>query len=279
MNQTLEARLEALEVEFKRLVRRRKQLRAAGAIAGAALLVLVAAGAVADPASPTACAPTRSNLLYCFLPDAPARASDINSNFENLAAWIDQKIGPANPADPEAAPTGTSGLIVVGSGTGSNLSLDGDEVNARNNGVAAPLFLQRGPSAGDTRLNADFGNVIIGSGGPNTAAKLQVNGVVSASQLEVGSGGTRFARVVMGTYGTCSVPGSAPAGQPTAQFVPFGVTFGTAPSVWLQPQELDTSGCTSVRIRQTTTTGFEYQAWTGNVPTACDCIQWIAFGQ
>lgn len=279
MNQTVEARLEALEIEFKRLVQRRKQTRAAVAVAGAALFVFVAAGAVADPASPTACAPTRSNLLYCFLPDAPARADDINSNFEVLAAWIDQKIGPANPADPEAATNGTGGLIVVGPGTGPNLSLDGDEVNARNNGVAAPLFLQRGPAAGDTRLNTDFGNVIIGTGGPNTAAKLQVNGVVSATQLEVGSGGTRFARVLMGTFGTCLVPGSAPAGSPTAQFVPFGVTFGTAPTVWLQPQELDNSGCTSVRVRQTTTTGFEYQAWTGNVPTACDCLHWIAFGQ
>jgi hypothetical protein len=268
MAPTIEERLAALEGEV-RLHRRRARAVRLGALSIAGLVLAVGGlRAFADPASPQACDGRFSSLLYCFGADTPARASEVNSNFNALAAWVDTKVGAAN-TNPVAGPT-TGGTVVIGDQGAANLGLDGDDIYARVDGGVGTLFLQR----------TGAGAVAVGGPGPNPNAKLQVNGTLSATRVEtnelvVGSGGSVMRKVVTGTIGNCSIPNSATAGS----VVSYGTTFLSTPIVFAMPEEPDSSGCTSVRIRNRTNTFFEFQAWTGNVPTACDCIHWIAIGQ
>ncbi|MBL8938415.1 MAG: hypothetical protein JNM69_27865 [Archangium sp.] len=266
MTEDIERRLAALEAEVHGHRRRAKALRL-GALSAAALVFAVGGlRAFADPAAPQACDGRFSSLLYCFGADTPARASEVNSNFNALAALVDSKVGSAN-----ATPAGPSsgGTVVIGDQGAANLGLDGDDIYARVDGGVSTLFLQR----------TGAGNVAIGGAGPNPNAKLQVNGTASATRVEtnelVVGGGSVLRKVVTGTIGTCSIPNSAGPGS----LVPFGTSFSTPPIVFAMPEEPDASGCTSVRIRSRSTTAFEFQSWTGSTSTACDCIHWIAIGQ
>lgn len=268
MTPDIERRLAALESEVRTHRRRATSLRVGALSIAAVVLAVSGLRAFADPTAPQACDSRFGSLLYCFGADTPARASEVNSNFNALAAWLDSKVGAAN-SNPVAGPT-TGGTVVIGDQTAANLGIDGDDLYARTNGVASTLFLQR----------TGTGNVAVGGAGPNPNAKLQVNGTASATRVEtnelvVGSGGSLMRKVVTGTIGTCSVPNSAGAGS----VVSFGTTFTNTPIVFATPEEPDASGCTSVRIRSRSTTGFEFQSWTGGNPAPCDCIHWIAIGQ
>lgn len=266
MTPDIEQRLAALEREVRDHRRRAKTVRV-GALSIAALVLAVSGvRAFADPSSPQPCDGRFSSVLYCFGADTPARASEVNSNFNALAALVDAKVGSANatPAGPNSG-----GTVVIGDGA-ANLGFDGDDIYARINGAPGTLFLQR----------TGAGAVAVGGAGPNPNAKLQVNGTLSATrvetnELQVGSGGTVVRKVVTGTIGNCAVANSAGSGS----IVQYGTTFTTTPIVFATPEEPDASGCTSVRIRSRTTSAFEFQAWTGGTPTACDCIHWIAIGQ
>lgn len=268
MENDLEERVTTLERD---LAMSRRRWRRWGWPAMGACFVGVLAAALTVFADPTAALPCDvrfSGLFYCFSPDTPARADQVNHNFTAFAQWLEQKVG-APSADPAASTSGTGGLVVVGSPTSTNLALDGDEIAARQNGSASALTLQRGAA----------GSVQIGGPGPNTAAKLQVAGTVSAQVVEanvltVGPGGTPLRKVVSGTYGSCSTPNSAGS----TGVVPFGTTFSTAPLVFTQPEEPDGTGCTSVRIKSRSTSAFEFQAWVGGAVSPCDCIHWVAIG-
>lgn len=273
--ESLEARLRRIENELA--VTRARARRRTRALWGAATVtcVVAAAVAVADPATALPCNSARSTSFFCFNPDQPARADSVNHNFEAVARWVESKVGVQNPANTESAPTGSGGLVTVGNTSGVHLALDGDEVNARNGTQASGLFLQEGPGAGDTALNSVSGRVFIGGAGPTTTAKLGVNGLVSVSSLQVGAGGTTFTKIVTGTIGNCSVPGSA-GDRGT---ISFGTTFSAPPLVFLSVEEPDQTGCTSARTNSRTNSGFSFQSWVGPNQTACDCIHWLAVGQ
>lgn len=268
MTPDIERRLLALETEVRAHRRRARSLRVGAGSLAALVLVVSGVRTFADPAAPQPCDGRFSSLLYCFGADTPARASEVNSNFNALAAWLEAKVGAAS-SNPVAGPT-SGGTVVIGDAAAANLGIDGDDLYARTNGVASTLFLQR----------TGAGNVAIGGAGPNPNAKLQVNGTLSATAVEtnlltIGSGGSAMRKVVTGTIGTCSVPNSAGSGN----LVSFGTTFTTTPIVIAMPEEPDGSGCTSVRVRSRTTTAFEFQSWTGGTLAPCDCIHWIAIGQ
>lgn len=267
MTPDIERRLAALETEVRNHRRRAKTLRL-GALSLTALVLTVGGlRAFADPSSPQTCDGRFSSLLYCFGADTPARASEVNSNFNALAAWVDTKVGSVStsPAGPNSG-----GTVIIGDQGSANLGIDGDDLYARVDGGVGTLFLQR----------SGAGAVAVGGAGPNPNAKLQVNGTLSATRVEtnelmVGSGGSVMRKVVTGTIGTCSIPNSAGSGS----IISFGTSFSTPPIVFAMPEEPDVSGCTSVRIRSRSTTAFEFQSWTGAALTACDCIHWIAIGQ
>mgnify|MGYP006908203283 CR=1 FL=1 len=66
----------------------------------------------------------------------------------------------------DAGPGG-GGALVLGSATGGNLALDGNEIMARNNGAVAPLFVQH-----------NGGDLIFGAGPGGGQGRVEVNGVL-----------------------------------------------------------------------------------------------------
>lgn len=71
----------------------------------------------------------------------------------------------------------TSGYLVLGDVDALNTVFDDNEITARNNSVASPLYLN--VNGGDVILNKNTGNVGIGTGAPN--AKLDVKGDLRVS--------------------------------------------------------------------------------------------------
>jgi hypothetical protein len=61
------------------------------------------------------------------------------------------------------ATNSSDGYLVVGSKSGFNLSMDQNEINARNNGIVSTLRFQQG--GGTTNIGQGGGHVFIGSGG------------------------------------------------------------------------------------------------------------------
>lgn len=76
----------------------------------------------------------------------------------------------------------SGGYLVLGSTSGANISMDNNEIMARNNGVAATLAMN---AAGGnvTLIQSGTGNVGIGTANP--AAKLHVNGTARVNVLEI----------------------------------------------------------------------------------------------
>src|SRR5262249_7486307 len=81
----LRARVQRLE---HRLAERKRgvTLTAAGVAGGC--IALWGSKAFSDPSTPTACGHSE---LYCFQPNAPAVAAQVNSNFETVAKGVDAK--------------------------------------------------------------------------------------------------------------------------------------------------------------------------------------------
>ena len=81
----------------------------------------------------------------------------------------------------DSAPAG-GGYLVLGSTGGTNISIDNNEIMARNNGAAATLAMN---AAGGnvTLIQSGTGNVGIGTSNP--AVKLHVNGTARVNVLEI----------------------------------------------------------------------------------------------
>jgi len=120
---------------------------------------------------------TTTAQLVTFTGGQPALASEINANFTQLQAnftqlqtWLEQKVGTAGTALGRIASTddvnsaGNSGSVVIGSITGVNMGLDGNEIQARSGNSASTLFLQ-----------TEGGDLVIGTG------TVTVNGTLCTS--------------------------------------------------------------------------------------------------
>lgn len=98
-------------------------------------------------------------------------------------------IGTTNPTSPLHVTNGTDaalasgGYIVTGLTTAENISIDNNEIMARNNGAASPLYLQH--SGGNLIMNFGGGQVAIGTTTPATGYKLSVNGKIIATEMRV----------------------------------------------------------------------------------------------
>ena len=110
------------------------------------------------------------------------------------------------------------------------------------------------------------GNVGIGTTSP--AAKLDVNG-----SIKVGANGTAISQIQHGYIGDGTSGSAGSSGS-----VVFSSAFSITPKVFLQVEELDNNGATSVRIIAISNTGFSWYAFTGSVVTTADRISWMAIG-
>ena len=82
----------------------------------------------------------------------------------------------------DAAPA-SGGYLVTGSTTGANISMDDNEIMARNNGAVSTLFLQN--NGGQLAMCANAGNVTIGTTQIATGYKLSVNGKIIGTEVRV----------------------------------------------------------------------------------------------
>ena len=82
----------------------------------------------------------------------------------------------------DAAPA-SGGYLVTGATSGENLSIDNNEIMARNNGVISTLFLQN--NGGTLAMCANAGNVTIGTTTVATGYKLSVNGKIIGTEVRV----------------------------------------------------------------------------------------------
>lgn len=110
----LAARVERLEArEAQRVAATRRRVRW---LAGASVLALVIA-----PLALAANGACPNGLPFCFAADAPALASEVNTNFAQLKEWVELKVGPVDAGTVTASgatiagAAGVSGQATVGS--------------------------------------------------------------------------------------------------------------------------------------------------------------------
>lgn len=101
----------------------------------------------------------------------------------------DVGIGTSNPQAPlhivsnsDAEPSG-GGILVLGSTSGGNIALDGNEIMARNNGATSPLYLNN--DGGNVHMAVVAGGVSIGTTTIPTGVLLAVDGKVLCEEMEV----------------------------------------------------------------------------------------------
>ncbi|MBI1825366.1 MAG: hypothetical protein HY287_13580 [Planctomycetes bacterium] len=86
-----------------------------------------------------------------------------------------------NGTDAELA---AGGFLILGSSSGANIALDNNEIMARNNGAASPLYFNN--EGGNVHMIATgTGGVSIGTTTIPSGVKLAVNGKVLCEELEV----------------------------------------------------------------------------------------------
>ena len=77
----------------------------------------------------------------------------------------------------------SGGYACFGATTAENVTIDNNEIMARNNGAASSLFVQH--SGGNTVINANGGAVCIGIGTPATGYLVSVDGKLIAEEVRV----------------------------------------------------------------------------------------------
>lgn len=138
-------------------------------------------------------------------------------------------------------------------------------------------FMTLGTSGVERVRVTPAGNVGVGTTTP--ASKLTVAGTIEST-----SGGVKFpdgsvqttaagmGNFQKGVIGSCAASSAGSSGSVT-----FPTAFAGTPIVQMTVVELDDSGCTSVRLRAISATGFSWNSWVGGSLAACDCIHWTAF--
>jgi hypothetical protein len=99
----LRARLAVLEAE--RAAARRRNRRLAFAAVGLAVI----SGTVASAANGNC----PNGLPFCFTPDSPAQASQVNHNFMQLKEWIETKVGATSSSGVSASTITASGTVTA----------------------------------------------------------------------------------------------------------------------------------------------------------------------
>ncbi len=196
--------------------------------------------------------------------------SEINGLQRNVMTWKlngNVGIGTSDPENPlqiqggSDSELGSGGVIVLGASSDANLSMDNDEIMARNNGAIAPLYLQdlggalhmhQGLDEIDELIYSSDHKLGIGNNSPE--AKLDINTAAGTSALRAAVDGTTKFRVH--SNGSVSV-GSNSAGPADGLYVGGSLGIGTLPGPFLlYPQDAveSTGGASLVHFRNSTVT-------------------------
>lgn len=113
--QELRTRVAELE-QGRRLVR---PSRRTWAVLAATAAVSVAGVALASP-------PCSNGIPFCFQPNTPAQATEINSNFAQLKTWLEAKVGTVTGGATGTGPINTGAITATGAVSAGSLSTVGD---------------------------------------------------------------------------------------------------------------------------------------------------------
>ncbi len=198
--QALRARLEVLEAVIRQ--RPARSPRAAAAVIVGALVLVAGVVSAANGNCP-------NGLPFCFAPDSPAQAEQVNHNFHQLKEWLETKVGSVggNAISTSAgiASTGdisiTNGRLIGTNGagnfhidtTGNALYLNWFSGNGVTFGNGAQGQVARMDNQGNLSLN---GRLTVGNVGGNVPFSCVVrssttshNVACAANEIAVGGGG------------------------------------------------------------------------------------------
>lgn len=168
------ARADLVDALGAALTSPRQPRRHTAALAGGLIVMLCAGGAWAQ--------------LVTFAPDAPALASEVNGNFQQLRTWLEQKVGTV----------GSAAITTSGAVNASSATLSG-AVNANSAAVSGAVTAGSLTTGG--ALNVGTAAV---SGNATIAGALTVTGPITGPITGTGSLNGVTIRVKNGNNGTVS---------------------------------------------------------------------------
>ncbi len=188
--QSLRARLEILESAVRQRPSRRPRF------AAAAVLVAIVVGVAGVVSAANGNCP--NGMPFCFSPDTPAEAAQVNHNFSQLKEWLESKVGPVTaPAISSSTGISSTGRITTSGGltvTGGGVTVTNTDValtNSRLIGTNAMGNFYIDTTGNALYLNWFSGNgVTFGNGAQGQTARIDNAGNMSlAGGMTVGNTG------------------------------------------------------------------------------------------
>ena len=212
---TLRDRVARLEAE-----KHSSRLKRTWAIVSAVVVVVATGTALAaDGTCP-------NGLPFCFAPDAPAEAAQVNHNFSQLREWLVAKVGLPTSAGITTSSVSATGTL---SGTRANFSTCGANQCLSGNNAAGNFHIDTNTPGGATYLNYFSGTTgtIFGAGTSTEVGRIDTRGFVA--------GGRRSPSVIV--TNNCST-GSCTANCPSGTvaklaFGRHGLTTAGTSNDWL----------------------------------------------
>lgn len=125
----------------------------------------------------------------------------------------------------------------------------------------------------DVNAAPDLTYMMIVEKGPAVPGGGIGTGLLRVGSLSLGTDSSLISAMQFGKAGDCN-------GGPvlaTPDTINFPQPFATEPTVLLNINEEDQAGCTEVRLEGVTTTGFTIRSWALGIPSACGCVEYVAF--
>ena len=148
----LAARLSQLEEELRTLKRERQTRRklALVAVSAAGLMVTIGTAFAATGSCP-------NGMPFCFSPNQPAAASEVNQNFAQLKEWLEAKVGTAGAAVAVNTPAAFSAGVTTTTLTSSGAANLGSTVNVGSTlTVAGQVTANGGLTVGGTVFQTGY---------------------------------------------------------------------------------------------------------------------------
>ena len=205
----LRARLELLESAVRRRPSRGPRF------AAAAVLVAIVVGVAGVVSAANGNCP--NGMPFCFSPDTPAEAAQVNHNFSQLKEWLESKVGPVTaPAISSSTGITSTGRITTSGGltvSGGGVTLTNTDVTLTNGRIIgsnlAGNFHLDTTGGGSLYLNWFSGNgVTFGNGAMGQTARVDGSGNMSlAGAMTVGNigGNVPFGCIIRRAVGSYNV--------------------------------------------------------------------------